>query len=383
MIIKNISLFYLKIKKFHSSYPRPSFYKNGIVFLKLECDENLSGYGEISPYIADKKEIFKYCEKISNTYFKNKRVNLNYVYYLKIKNYDFIFQSLLSAYDQAIHDLYAKRKKISVAKYLGFKKSKSLNFYASGGMIFENQSYNKILDEAIKAKEDGYFGYKFRPKMPKENLNHFQRMKNPPKINVKELEKFSEILRLKLGENFKIMIDLGCRLKNSKETKYLFKMFSEHNYYFVEEPFQRKPLLYLNQKKNLSKVKISGGEHIFNLKEFNKWSKTKLFDFFQPDTNLLLYREMSKIINIVGSKNIILHNWCSKINFISNISFAFSLNKNLLVEKNILKNPYDKFFVSGLGKIKSGKILLPKSFGFGISFKKKIDSNYIIYEKKI
>ena len=92
---------------------------------------------------------------------------------------------------------------------------------------------------------------------------------------------------------------------------------------------------------------------------------------------------MSKIINIVGSKNIILHNWCSKINFISNISFAFSLNKNLLVEKNILKNPYDKFFVSGLGKIKSGKILLPKSFGFGISFKKKIDSNYIIYEKKI
>ena len=160
-------------------------------------------------------------------------------------------------------------------------------------------------------------------------------------------------------------------------------MFSEHNYYFVEEPFQRKPLLYLNQKKNLSKVKISGGEHIFNLKEFNKWSKTKLFDFFQPDTNLLLYREMSKIINIVGSKNIILHNWCSKINFISNISFAFSLNKNLLVEKNILKNPYDKFFVSGLGKIKSGKILLPKSFGFGISFKKKTDSNYIIYEKKI
>ena len=383
MIIKNISLYYLQNKKFYSLYPRPSFYENGIIFLKLKCDENLSGFGEISPYIADKKKIFKYCEKISTKYFKNKKVSTNYVYSLKIKNYDNIFKSLLSAYDQAIHDIEAKRKKISVAKLLGHKKLQSLKFYASGGMIYENQSYNIILDEALKAKEEGYFGYKFRPKMPIENLNHFQRLKNPPKINLKELEKFSEILRLKLGNSFKIMIDLGCRLKDIKETKYLFKMFNEHNYYFVEEPFKRKPSFYINQKKNLSKVKISGGEHIYDLKEFKRWSKNKLFDFFQPDTNLLLYQEMKQIINFVGLKNIILHNWCSKINFMSNISYAFSLNKNFLLEKNVLKNPYDKFFVSALEKIKLGKISLPKSCGFGISLKKKIDLNYIIYEKKI
>ena len=125
-------------------------------------------------------------------------------------------------------------------------------------MLFDNQNYENRYDEAFIAKNDNYFGYKFRPKLPISNLSHFQRMRNPPKINIKSLEKFSTNLRKKVGDNFKIMIDLGCRLSEIKETEYLFKMFKEQNYYFVEEPFRRKINEYMRLKNHCLDVNISG-----------------------------------------------------------------------------------------------------------------------------
>ena len=62
MIIKNISIFFLKIKNYNLIHPRPTFYKNGIVFLKLICDENYQGFGEVSPYVGSPKNIIKNCE---------------------------------------------------------------------------------------------------------------------------------------------------------------------------------------------------------------------------------------------------------------------------------------------------------------------------------
>ncbi len=383
MIIKSISIIFLKIKNYNSIYPRPTFYNNGIVFLKLICDENYEGLGEVSPYAGSPKNIIKNCENIYKRYFKYKKVDLNYVFNLKENSSSNIFQSLLPSFDQAIYDLYAKRKKNSVAGILNSNPLKYVKSYASGGMIFENQSYAKLLDEAQYAKERGFFGYKFRPKMPINNLSHFQRIKNPPQVDVKELEKFSHNLKKKIGDNFKIMVDLGCRLKKSKEIKYLFAMFKEHNYFFVEEPFKRKPSEYEKQKKFFLGVNVAGGEHLHSLKEFKKWTKNKILSFYQPDTNLLLYKEINQMIKHVGTNKIILHNWCSKINFLSNINFAYSLKKNILIEKNMFKNPFDNFFMHKSLKIKKGKIVYPKTHGFGLSLKKKIDNKYIVYEKKI
>ena len=72
-----------------------------------------------------------------------------------------------------------------------------------------------------------------------------------------------------------------------------------------------------------------------------------------------------------------------RINFLSNISYAFSLGKNILIEKNILKNPFDDFFNSMSLVPKNGKIVNTKICGFGLSINKKIDRKYEIYEKKI
>ena len=156
---------------------------------------------------------------------------------------------------------------------------------------------------------------------------------------------------------------------------------STNNYFFVEEPFKRKMSYYLNLPNK--KFKIAGGEHFHSLQDLKIWKKNKCFYFYQPDSNLLLYKELNQICNMVGLDNIIFHNWCNKINFLSNINFAFSQTKSIILEKNILQNPYDDFFLHKPLKIKKGKLYFLNNKGFGIYINKRKKNFFDIYEKKL
>ena len=49
--------------------------------------------------------------------------------------------------------------------------------------------------------------------MPVTNLTHSQRIKNPPSFDSKKLANFSNFLRQKVGEDFKLMIDFDVDVK--------------------------------------------------------------------------------------------------------------------------------------------------------------------------
>ena len=383
MKIKNIKIYFLKTKKYKSIYPSPTFYKQGFVFIKLISEDNFEGFGELSPYITDPVNLINLIKKTYLKYFQNKKMNISYVARLKKNCKNNLLKSLLPAFDQAIFEIFSKEKKMSVSKILRNKSLSNLDFYASGGMFFEGQNYQKILNEAINSKSDGFIGYKYRPLMPANNLSHQQRMKNPPPLDIKAIEALSSKLRLKLGPKFKIMIDLGCRCKNIKDTMYLFEMFKEHDYHFIEEPFKRNFKSYEVLDKIKKKINIAGGEHINNIQQFHNWNKKKYFDFFQPDTNLMLFSEINSMINRIGHKKIILHNWCNKINFLSNINFAFSLKNKILIEKNIIPNPYDNFFNTNKQEVKNGKIDFKEMIGYGLGIKNSKMTNLEIYEKEL
>ena len=78
-----------------------------------------------------------------------------------------------------------QKLQINFINTLEIKKIKKRYHYTQlGGMIFENQSYDLLIDEVFfKAKEMGFKGYKFRPKTPLTNPNHFVRNLNPPEFN--------------------------------------------------------------------------------------------------------------------------------------------------------------------------------------------------------
>ena len=75
MRIKNINIYFIKEKKYESIYPRPTFYAQGFVFIKLTSEDNIVGFGEPSPYITSPKNLVKIIEKIYLKYFKKKKIN--------------------------------------------------------------------------------------------------------------------------------------------------------------------------------------------------------------------------------------------------------------------------------------------------------------------
>lgn len=381
MKIKNLVIYFLK-KKISSIYPVPSFYKDGFIIIKLIDQNNNCGLGEPSPYFLDHKLIIRDISKLYKKFFIHKNILSLNTESIKKEISNNNLKKLVSCFDQAILDLKAKNSKISIPQYLSKKKNfDGIDLYASGGMIYESQSYSKAIDEAIKFSQLGFFGYKFRPKLPNKFLSHNARVKKPPEFNAEELIKFAKIMRDETNSQFKLMVDLGCRGQSIKKVNYIIDALDDLDFYFVEEPLKRNIKLYKFLKKK-RKIKIAGGEHISNLDMFEIYRKNKIFDIFQPDTNLLLFSEIKKILNKLNNERLILHNWCNLINFASNISCALSLQKKILVEYNINKNPYNKFFNNSNYFLNKGKIYFKKKQGFGIKLNYK-QSNLIKYEKKI
>ena len=382
MILKKINIVSVKKKNFVSSKPYPSFFKEGFIFIKIFDEENNYGYGEPSPYIVNSRILINCIKFIFLKYFKNQ--NHRSIDFLKIKNKckNIYHKKIISSFQQAILDLSCKRKNIPLYKFIGKKKINHINLYGSGGMIFDKNNYDILIEEAWKIKDEGYIGWKFRPKLPNNLLNHSHRIKYPPKFNLNEIVRFSKKLRKSLGDDFLLMLDCGCRCSSVTEAEYLIKSLNDLNFYLIEEPLKRNLNLYKQLKKRLTKINtfISAGEHIYESRELLKWVKNDEIDIFQPDSNLLLFEEI-KIIKKF-KKKIIAHNWCNLINNCANANFVRSLYKNTLMEHNILKNPFSDLFKNSCFKLQNGKMKFLNYKGLGIEFKKK-DKNYLIYEEKI
>ena len=389
MLARNLVIYKLEIKKKRKNIPLPHFYNYGFLFFKITSSEGIYGLGEPNPYLGNLGFIEKKLKKIFDKHLKNKKIeNINF-YKLKNLIKDKVSKSLVSSFQHAYFDIIGKSRNLSVGNLISRKKNNSkkiIDLYASGGTIFEDKSYDILLDEALFYKTEGYSGWKFRPKMPISNQSHSSRMKYPPNFNIREVIDFSKKLRNNVGSNFNLMIDVGCRCKNIKDAKYLFDGLSELNFFFIEEPFKRNILIYKNLKKELKKkINISFGEHLFDFVEFNHWLKADCFDIIQPDTNLLLYEELFKINNKIKrkNKNLILHNWCNPVNVSSNFSFLSSLKEESMCEYNVQVNDfYKKFDITGY-KIKKGKAEILNVPGLGVDFLKELNKDFIIYEKTI
>ena len=378
--INKLELYFIQsnLKKF--TRPTPTFFKSGFYLIKLTLNDGTFGFGEPHPYSGNKNEFID----VLNLIFKKiKKRDINTIDLINIKKKNFkkinklCLYSCLAAIDSTISFI-KNSKKIKINQtYL----------YASGGMIYKDQNSKILINEMLSYKEKNFSGWKFRPPSPRNFKNHNDRIKSPDWINVKEILNTCELLRLKAGSDFDLMLDVGCRCRNFKDIKYLLEGLNELNFKFVEEPAPRNVISYFQIKNKIKKKpKIAFGECISSVKDAQIFFKNKLIDIFQPDVNLLLQEEL-RLINILSKKyniDIIPHSWFNITNFSSNLLFLNSIKKkNKLIEFNILKNPYDKMFMNNSFAIKKGKIFInKKNFGnIDIDYK-KIKKNKIYETQK-
>lgn len=391
----SLNINHFKPKNFNSKeFPSPTYFKNGLIFFSLVYDRTITGIGEANIEFGTLKNFEQISKLIFSFFAKKKPENINLQEIKKIlmrKKLNLnCLNSCIAALSQCLINIVSEKKKIQ--KFQVYDKSlkiknKIINVYASGGMFYESQDTNLFLEEAIKYKEKNFFGYKFRPPFPKNFQSHSLRMLYPPPINLKKIEKISRNIRKYVGDKFHLMIDLGCRVQNPTQLKYLLSVFKELNFYFVEEPIKRNLDLYKKYfNKAVSKSNIASCEHVSDAEEAKKWIQEKNIKFVQFDTNsidsyeiFLLKKNIKKF-----NKIFIPHNWSSSVNTSCALNLLLSLNQDKnIIEKNIYYSVFQDLFINNDFQFDKNLFKMTDHLGISSYFNKDIFNKFVIREIKI
>ena len=369
----------IKVKINHKLNPKqshPTFFKNGVLILKIYFDNGLIGYGEPNLYSSDEKKII---DNFKNYFeiFINKDLSSSFIL---LKNYevkkDISFAPLLAAMSQALWDITGKIKSKPIHQIISNTYSKHIQVYASAGMFYENVNINKIVDEAANYQEKKFYGYKFRPFSILNSGDHFQRQLNPPKVNLKILTKIcDELCRQIPQKNFMFMLDLGSRLSLTEATSFINSINVER-FLFIEEPLTRDKFRdNLKLKKNIN-LKIAGGENLAQYSQFDLYLKNGIFDFYQPDSNLFSIDNLIKLDKSLTKGQCILHNWFSEINCNSNVNIGLAMQSCNLIEYRTIEDNYRKELFYDVLRPINGYIVPNDLPGLGIKVNDNIVKKY-------
>ena len=370
MKITKISLYKIKGANLMDKHsPVPSFFLDGFYIIKIFTNQGILGFGEPSPYAAPEKNII-------SSFFLETFKSLIGIDPINVpvkltapQNLPSIdkaaFKALNAGIMQAIWDIRGKFINLPIYKMLDSSSSGQGKVYASGGMWYEDSDPITLVEEALKSKEEGFFGYKFRPSIPRNSGDHFSRNLNPPFVNIEQTKLLAKTLRNSLGDDFDLMLDFGCRL-DFNQAQDLCYFLDGLDFKFIEEPLVRSAELY----KTLcafSNLKIAGGETAYDFETFMNWNNFDALDIFQPDSNLCSIDDIKKLDQKLStSGSIVMHNWVSDISCTSNFHVGVSLRSCDLIEYSILFNPFRETIVNGTPRPQKGWITCSNNPGLGL-----------------
>lgn len=385
IIINNIKIIPLKLgnlEDFNAAVP--SFFSDGFIVLELHTNEGIIGLGEPSTYANSVKNLINFIDNDLRAIIIGKSITkiwsqLNLIRNTNSKISKSTKLAIVAALTQALLDIIGKENKIPIWKMLSSssqeKQSFSQKLYASGGMYFDDEPVELFIEEALKIKNMGYEAWKFRPPIPR-NMSHNQRTKNPPGIDLDKMKKIIPKIRNNVGEDFHLMIDLGCRLKDVYEAKNFLKFCNDYNFFMVEEPVIRDINLYIKIS-SLSLCPIAGGEILSSELKIKNWTSKNTFNIYQPDINFVGFDLLNTIKDSKNyNKKIIVHNWANAISNSANFHFAGLIGDCEYVEKSILSNPLRDDLVNEFPEIKNGKVTLSDKPGLGVTLNKNIIKKY-------
>ena len=377
MIVTDIETILLK-SNYNGNYEAPvaSYVSDGFIILKVYTDEGIIGIGEPSAYGGDLNEIKRVIEKIIKPIFLSKNpFNVNLLTKQEICSDDVGYGNVpyncaIAGMSQALWDIIGKgldRPVYTLLNKNGYYKEK-VRVYASGGMWYEDQDFNYLIDEVLKLKEMGYTAWKFRPGTPRKKMTHFERNLNPPPIDIPTFISVIEKIRLSVGDDFDLMVDAGCRFNKFEDAVTVAMAMGDLNYYFFEEPLPR----FVSDYKKLNSmvnIPVAGGESLITRHQFHQWIFDKALDIVQPDGNFAGITEVMSIAEITAKLDIpcIIHNWGNDISNTANTHLAAAIPNCPILEYNVTHNPLRSELVENNPFVPvNGYIELSQKPGLGI-----------------
>ncbi len=265
-----------------------------------------------------------------------------------------IFNSILSALNCAIWDLFAQKKKLPLNKLINKNSKNKMKVYASG--INPSDSLKSI----NLGRKKGIKAFKFKIGFNNTlDLNFIKKINN----------------NISIDEFYMFDVNQGWKINDAK--KFINKL-SKFSIHWVEEPISAltDQDIYLKFIKS-SKLPIALGENVNDKDQFSKFLSNKYVKYIQPD--LTKYGGISMLDKYFKSKHknkIYLHFLGSGVGLVTSAHVMSAINENGYLEMDLNNNPLrDSLFTQEI-QVSNGNILLNDLPGIGFKLNKKIIKKY-------
>lgn len=348
------------------------------VFLKIETDEGLTGWGE--PIVeGHTRTTIAAVEGIMDNYLIGKDpLEIERHWQAMYRGRHFrggpILMSSIAGIDQALWDIKGKHYGAPVYDLLGGRSRDRIRVYQWIG----GDTPEEVSKSARKAVSSGYQTLKMAA------TSQIRRIDSPDVVNASS-ERVSAV-RDAVGNTVDVAVDFRGRVTKAM-AKWLAKELDSHDPMFYEEPVLPEHFDIIPRLENHTKTPIASGERLYSRWGFQHTIENGLVDIIQPDpSHAGGITEVKKIANAAEAVDVsvALHCPLGPIAFASCVQLDMVIPNAIVQSQNLdIHNPEGNDLLAYLSnpdifQFEGGHITVPDAPGLGI----KIDEEKVRKESQ-
>jgi galactonate dehydratase len=245
------------------------------LFLKIETDEGITGWGE--PVIEGKADTVKTAvDELMESLIGKDPMNIedhwNTMYRGGFYRGGPILMSAISGIDQALWDIKGKYFNAPIYQLMGGKARDRIKVYSWIG----GDRPSDVVNAALKAVDDGFTAVKMNATEELQIIDSYDKIE-------RVLQRVASV-RKAVGNSFGIGIDFHGRL-HKPMAKVMAKELEQFHPMFIEEPVLPENNEALREIAQLTFIPIATGERMFSRWQFKNLLKDGYVDIIQPDVS--------------------------------------------------------------------------------------------------
>lgn len=349
------------------SYPVHPGWRKNLIFVKVETDEGIYGWGEVYTQYDRDLAINAQVEMLGSYLIGRDPFDIKYFTQMAYDDYaqrrsSLEFFCALSGIEAALWDIVGKACGQPVYNLLGGKCRDKIRVYANG-WSYKMYSPDDFARAAEKTVALGYTALKFDP-LPRPWRTYI------PREHEAHAEKVVKAVRDAVGTEVDLLIELHRRLAPMHAIR-LSDRLTKYNPYLFEEPCQAENILAIAEVREKTHIPIMTGENIFGKAGFRKVFDHRAADIINPDVancgGILELKEIAAMAEpyFVGVSP---HNYNSTALALAATIHASVTMQNFLITEYFI--PFVEFcdviFPGQQMKPVNGYIALPEKPGLGM-----------------
>lgn len=243
------------------------------LFLKLNTDEGISGWGE--PVLEGRADTVKACvEELSEYFIGKDPCRIEDMWQILYRGGFYrggpILSSAISGIEQAMWDIKGKYYNMPVYEFLGGACRDAIDVYSWIG----GDKPDNVAKEALEKKSIGFKAIKMNGTEAVKFIDNFDK--------IEEVLNRVAAIREQCGSEFGIAVDFHGRVHKGM-AKQLMKELEPYHLMFVEEPALCENYEAFSEIAKYSATPIATGERLYTRWDYKKIFQQGVVDIIQPD----------------------------------------------------------------------------------------------------